>query len=65
MMLLFFLQEISPYLIISSKKKIAQLILAKYKALTPRNGRFSVELLKEKLDFYDEFISTKSEPPMK
>ena len=54
-----FLQEIRPYLIINSKKKRVQLILAKYNSLTPRNGRYSAELLKEKLDFYNEFISIK------
>lgn len=54
-----FLQEIYPYLIIDSKKKRAKLILNKYKSVTSRNGRYSAELLKEKLDFYNEFISIK------
>jgi hypothetical protein len=54
-----FLQEIYPYLIINSKKKRAELIINKYKSVTPRNGRYSDDLLKEKLDFYDEFISIK------
>lgn len=35
------LREISPYLIIETKKKRAALILSKYKALTPRNGRYT------------------------
>ncbi len=51
--------EIYPYLIINTKRKRAELIINKYKALTPRNGRYSDELLKAKLDFYDEFISIK------
>lgn len=54
-----FLQEIYPYLIINSKKKRAELILKIYKSLTPRNGSYSAELLKQKLDFYTEFISIK------
>lgn len=54
-----FLQEISKYLIINSKKKRAELILNKYKSVTPRNGRYSDELLQEKLNFYNEFISIK------
>lgn len=53
------IKEIYPYLIINSKRKRAELIINKYKSLTPRNGRYSEELLKAKLDFYDEFISIK------
>lgn len=53
------LKEIYPYLIINSKKKRTELILTKYKSLTPRNGRYSAELLQEKLNFYNEFISIK------
>jgi hypothetical protein len=51
------IKEIYPYLIIESKKKRAKLILEKYKALTPRNGRYSDEMLKAKEDFYNEFIN--------
>jgi hypothetical protein len=53
------IKEVYPYLIITSKRKRAELILNKYKSITPRNGRYSDELLKAKLDFYDEFISIK------
>lgn len=53
------LKEISPYLIIESKKKRADLILRKYKALTPRNGRYTEEMLIEKELFYKEFTSYK------
>lgn len=40
-----FLQEIYPYLIINSKKKRAELLLNKHKSVTPRNGRYSDEVL--------------------
>ena len=50
---------LTPDLIISAKKKRAQLILTKYKLVTPRNGRYSEEMLKAKIDYYNEFISIK------
>jgi len=50
---------IYPCLIINFKKKRAELILNKYKYVTPRNGRYSDELLQEKLNFYNDFISIK------
>lgn len=53
------LKEIFPYLIIESKKKRAELILTKYKALTPRNGRYTEDMLKAKEDFYSEFMDIK------
>lgn len=53
------IKEIYPYLIINAKRRRSELILNNYKALTPRNGRYSDELLKAKLDFYNEFISIK------
>ena len=46
-------------LIIPSKKKRAELILTKYKLVTSRNGGYSEEMLKAKIDFYNEFISIK------
>lgn len=52
------LTEIEPYLIIESKRKMAKLIIEKYKALTPRNGRYSEEQLLLKELFYKEFINT-------
>lgn len=51
------LEEIYTYLIIESKRKRAKLILKNYKALTPRNGRYSSELLITKENFYNEFIN--------
>ena len=53
------LNNIYPYLIIPSKRKRAKLIIEKYKKLTPRNGRYTDELLKEKMEFYNEFIQIK------
>ena len=53
------IDEICPYLVIDSKKKRAKLIIEKYKALTPRNGRYTDEMIKAKEDFYNEFISIK------
>ena len=51
------ISDIYPYLIISAKKKRAELLLNKYKDLTPRNGRYSDKLLKAKFNFYKEFLS--------
>lgn len=53
------IEEIYPYLVIDSKKKRAKLIIEKYKSLTPRNGRYTDEMIKAKEDFYNEFISIK------
>ena len=53
------IKEIYPYLIINTKRERARLLLTDYKRLTPRNGRYSPELLTEKEDFYKLFISVK------
>lgn len=53
------LQEISPYLVIHSKKERARLIIERYKEVTPRNGRYSKELLSMKEQFYEEFMKLK------
>ena len=53
------IKDIYPFLIVPTKKKIAELILKRYKEVTPRNGKYSEEMLKAKLDFYNEFISIK------
>ena len=53
------IKEIYPYLIINTKRERARLLLMDYKRLTPRNGRYSMELLIEKEDFYKLFISVK------
>ena len=56
---IYLIKEIYPYLIIETKRKRAELILKNYKALTPRNGRYFLEMLIAKEDFYNEFISIK------
>lgn len=53
------LKEVFPYLIINAKKERAKLILEKYKSLTPRNGRYTSELLNAKFKFYNEFLQLK------
>ena len=53
------IEEIYPYLVINSKKKRAKLIIEKYKSLTPRNGRYTAEMIKAQEDFYNEFMSIK------
>lgn len=42
------LKEIQPYLVIESKRSRAKLITEGYKKLTPRNGKYSAEMLIEK-----------------
>ena len=56
---IYLIKEIYPYLIIDAKRKRAELILRNYKALTPRNGRYSIEMLEAKENFYNEFIAIK------
>ncbi|EPY2305867.1 LAGLIDADG family homing endonuclease [Clostridium sporogenes] len=51
--------EIEPYLVIKSKKDRARLIIEKYKSVTPRNGKYSNEMLGAKEEFYKEFINIK------
>lgn len=51
------LELIEPYLVIDQKKFRAKLILNEYKKLTPRNGRYSEELLKQKEAFHKKFVS--------
>lgn len=54
-----FIEEIYPYLIIKGKIKRANLILTRYKEVTPRNGRYSSEMLKSKEQLYLDFIAIK------
>ncbi|MBD5645125.1 hypothetical protein HYH96_14645 [Clostridium botulinum] len=51
--------QIEPYLVIKNKKARASLIIKKYKSVTPRNGKYSDEMVKAKGDFYKEFINVK------
>lgn len=48
---------IDPYLVIQQKKLRSQMILNQYKNLTPRNGRYSKELLAAKEAFYTKFMT--------
>lgn len=51
------LEDITPFLVIPQKKNRAQLILDDYKAVTPRNGRYSKELIQQKQAFYEKFMA--------
>ena len=51
--------DIYPYLIIPAKKKRAELIITKYKSITPRNGYYTEEMLIAKENFSNEFMSIK------
>ena len=51
--------DIEPYLVIDVKRKRAELILKKYKSLTPRNGRYTEEMIVKKEEFYNEFMGIK------
>lgn len=53
------LKDVEPYLIIKSKKKRAQMIINRYKEITPRNGRYSAKMLNLKEQFYKEFMELK------
>ncbi len=52
------LQVIHPYLVIQSKKMRAMMIIEEYKHITPRNGKYSPELLQLKQDFYKRFMTS-------
>jgi hypothetical protein len=45
------------YLVLPRKKQRALLIISEYKKVTPRNGRYSKDLLTQKELFYQKFIS--------
>jgi hypothetical protein len=51
-----FLAKIEPYLLEPEKKRRSKLVLAEYKKVTPRNGRYTAELLQKKLEFEEEFF---------
>lgn len=42
-------------MLIPKKKKRAQLIIEKYKEVTPRNGKYFEELLEKKMAFEKDF----------
>jgi hypothetical protein len=51
------LHLIQPYLVITSKKVRAEMILNEYKKLTPRNSRHTEDLLRAKNEFYTRFMT--------
>lgn len=51
------LEKIEPFLVIPSKKNRAQMILYEYKQITPRNGKYSNQLILAKEDFYNRFMT--------
>ncbi|MEO6081034.1 MAG: hypothetical protein ABIQ86_14880 [Steroidobacteraceae bacterium] len=53
------LSQITPYLL-SYKRRRAEFALARYKALTPRNGKYTPELLAERHEFVQSFLNLKS-----
>lgn len=53
------IKDVYPYLVIENKRQRAELIIRRYKAVTPRNGRYSEEMLREKEEFYEEFMAIK------
>lgn len=50
------LEQLAPYLQ-SYKRRRAELVLLKYKALTPRNGKYSAKVLKQREEFITEFFA--------
>lgn len=50
------LQQVTPYLR-SYKRQRAELVLANYLALTPRNGRYSPDLRQARIEFENEFAA--------
>jgi hypothetical protein len=53
------LRQVTPYLL-SYKRQRAELALARYTALTPRNGKYTPELLDQRHEFERSFLSLKS-----
>lgn len=53
------LEEIKDYLLVPEKIYRANLVVNEYKKVTPRNGKYSEEKLKAKLDFEKRFFESK------
>ena len=51
------LNEIKDYLLEPKKKARAELICSTYKMVTPRNGKYSEEKLKKKMQFEEDFFN--------
>jgi hypothetical protein len=52
-----FLQVVRPYLVILRKQRRSDLLLQAYLECTPRNGRYTAEMLLKKQAFLDKFAS--------
>lgn len=50
------LEEVKDYLLEPKKKYRAELICSTYKSVTPRNGKYSDEMLQKKLKFEEDFF---------
>ena len=50
------LNEVKDYLLEPKKKYRADLICSTYKQVTPRNGKYSEEMLQKKLQFEEDFF---------
>ena len=53
-----FLSKIYPYLIEKEKVRRTKLLLERYKQVTVRNGKYSPDLLEQKLAFENEFSNS-------
>ncbi len=53
----FFCKKIAPYLREPEKKRRAELIVKRYKTVTPRNGKYTAEMLYERSLFEEEFFA--------
>lgn len=51
------LAAVEPLMLEPEKKRRARLIVSRYKQVTPRNGRYTLEGALAKQDFEDEFFS--------
>jgi hypothetical protein len=51
------LEQITPFLLEPKKKRRAELILAEYKKVTLRNGRYNPQQIQEKFTFENQFFS--------
>lgn len=51
------LSLIEPYMVEPAKKRRAQLVINRYKAVTPRNGKYTTEMIELRDAFEQEFFS--------
>lgn len=53
------LEEVTPYLRIDRKRARAQILLDEYLTLTPRNGKYTPEMLRAKEEMFGRFRAIK------